>query len=220
MMKILNDFFKGIQMKRPAFTMLELVFVIVVLGILASLAMPRLERDLRQEAKDNILSAIRYTQHLALIDDKTDPTDTDWQKKLWKISFSTSGNNLANFYTVSSDTDQDGSVDKNETAIDPANGKYMYNLGGDTDIDSDESPNIFIGKKYGINDMEFDGGCGDIQHLAFDHLGRPHTGIGSASNDYSKYMTSDCTIEFGFEDTSITPLTVTIATETGYVSAD
>lgn len=219
-MKIFNDFFKGTPMKRPAFTMLELVFVIVVLGILASLAMPRLERDLRQEAKDNLLSAIQYTQHLALIDDKTNPVDANWQTMLWKISFSTSGNNLANFYTISSDDDQDGSVDKNETAIDPQNGKYMYNLGGDTDIDSDESPNIFIGKKYGVNSMTFTGGCANAQHVAFDHLGRPHNGIGGATNDYSTYMTQDCTIEFGFVDTSITPLNVTIATETGYVSAD
>ena len=206
-------------MKKPAFTMLELVFVIVVLGILAALAMPRLDRDLRQEAKDNILSAIRYTQHLALNDDKTNPT-TNWQKTLWRITFSTSGNNLANFYTVSSDTDQDGSVDKAESAIDPVNGKYMYNVGGNTVIDSDESPNIFIGKKYGVNSMTFTGGCANAQHIAFDHLGRPHNSLGAATNNYSQYMTSDCTIQFGFADNSITPLTVTIATETGYVSAD
>lgn len=207
-------------MKRPAFTMLELVFVIVVLGILASLAMPRLERDLRQEAKDNLLSAIRYTQHLALIDDKTNPADPNWQKKLWRITFSTSTDNLANFYTVASDTSSNGAISQTESAIDPVNGKYMYNVGGDTTIDSNESSNIFIGKKYGINSMTFEDGCEDAQHVAFDHLGRPHNGIGGATNDYSKYMSEDCIIEFGFVDGSITPLTVTIATETGYVSAD
>lgn len=206
---------------RNAFTMIELVFVIVVLGILAALALPRMDRDLRQEAKDNILAAIRYTQHLAINDNKTDPSDNTWQKELWQIRFATSNiTNRAFFYTISSDTDQDGAVDPEETAIDPANGKYMYNANADPDIDPDESPNIFIGKKYGIDEIEFDEGCEDIQHIAFDHLGRPHTGIGGASNDYSKYMTTDCTIEFGFVDTSITPLTVTIATETGHVSAD
>ena len=60
--------------------MIELVMVIVVLGILAVLAMPRLDRDLRQEAGDNILSAIRYTQHMALMDDVTNPNDNEWQK--------------------------------------------------------------------------------------------------------------------------------------------
>ncbi|HIP42238.1 MAG TPA: type II secretion system protein, partial [Campylobacterales bacterium] len=32
-------------MKKSAFTLIELVFVIIVLGILASLAMGRMERD-------------------------------------------------------------------------------------------------------------------------------------------------------------------------------
>jgi len=58
---------------KSAFTMIELILVIVVLGILAALAMPRVDRDSRQEAADNILSAIRYTQHLALMDNKTNP---------------------------------------------------------------------------------------------------------------------------------------------------
>ena len=203
-----------------AFTMLELVFVIVVLGILAALALPRMDRELRQEAKDNILSAIRYTQHLALMDDKTDPTDTNWQKMLWKITFSTSTDNLANFYTVSSDSNANGAVSKDEAAIDPANGKYMYNLGGNTVIGSDESPNIFIGKTYGINSMTFTGGCAGAQHIAFDNLGRPHNGLGSATNNYSQYMATDCTIQFGFSDSSITPLNITVTTETGNVSGD
>jgi len=228
MMKLMNDLMKGILVKRPAFTMIELVFVIVVLGILAALALPRLERDLRQEARDNLLSAIRYTQHLALIDDKTNPTDTtdpaypNWQRKLWKISFSTSDDNLANFYTISSDLNGNGAVSKNETAIDPVNGKYMYNVGGDTTIDADESPNIFIGKTYGVimKNANFSGGCANAQHIAFDHLGRPHNGVGGATNNYSTYMATDCNIIIEFADTSIQDLNITIATETGQVTID
>ena len=208
-------------MKKNAFTMLELVFAIVVIGILAALAIPRLDRDLRQGAKDNLLSAIRHTQDLALVDNKTNPTDTDWQKKLWQIRFSLATDNLATFYTISSDVDGDGSVDKNETAIDPVNGKYMYNFGGDTTIDDDESPNIFIGKKYGIkNTTSFSGGCENAQHIAFDHLGRPYNGIGSATNTYDKYMTEDCIITFTFISDDIADLNITIATETGYVSGN
>ena len=201
-----------------AFTMLELVFVIVVLGIIASLALPRMDRDLRQEAKDNLLAAIRYTQHLALTDNKTNPADTNWQGKLWNITFTTSADNLANFYTISSDLNGDGAVSKNETAIDPANGKYMFT--DDSTIDPDESPNIFIGKTYGINSMTFSGGCQGRDHIAFDHLGRPHTNLGTATNTYSTYMSTDCNIVMGFADTSIQELNITIATETGYVTID
>ena len=214
---------RNLNTQRKAFTMIELVFVIVVLGILAALALPRMDRDLRQEAKDNFLSAIRYTQHLALNDDKTNPFDDEWQKRLWQVRFSTSAdetNNKAFFYTVSSDINTNGAVSKDETAIDPANGKHMYNLGGDTDIDADESPNIFVGKKYGINKMTFTGGCLSAQHIAFDNLGRPHNGLGSATNNYSQYMSQDCTIKIEFINDDITPLNITVATETGYVSAD
>ena len=211
---------RTLNKQTKAFTMIELVFVIVVLGILAALALPRMDRDLRQEAKDNILAVIRYTQHLALNDDKTKPTDTNWQKKLWKITFSSSSaDNLANYYTVSSDTNGNDIVTDDETAIDPADGKYMFT--DDSTIDTDESPNIFIGKTYGVKGITFSGGCSDAdpKHIGFDNLGRPHNGIGAATNNYSQYMASDCTIQFIFADGS-TPLTVTIATETGHVSAN
>ncbi len=174
-----------------AFTMLELVFVIVVLGILAALALPRMDRDLRQEAKDNLLSAIRYTQHLALNDNKTDPFDATWQSKLWNISFAADGSD----YNISSN----GSV-----AIDPTNGKPMDGT----------NPNILIGNKYGVSGIS---GCGN-NLIAFDHLGRPFTGL-TATNDYSDYMTADCTITVTFQG-GINALHLDISTETGYVSGD
>jgi len=203
--------------------MIELVFVIVVIGIIAALALPRLDRDVRQEATENLLSAIRYTQHLALTDNKTDPSDANWQREFWQIRFNTDTDNLANFYTVFSDSiTVDDDVQKEEAAIDPINGKYMFNADGDTIIDADESPNIFIGKKYGINSMTFSGGCAgtEPQHIAFDNWGRPHNGLGTATNNYNRYMTSDCTIIMGFADTSIQDLNITIAAETGYVTID
>jgi len=201
--------------------MIELILVIVVLGILAAMAIPRLQRDLRQEATDNLVAALRYTQNLALIDDKTNPRDSQWQQTLWHIRFNqyTDGNgNTRWFYTISSNMDHNSNVDKNETVVDPANGKYMYNLAGDSTVGEDESPNIFIGKKYGIDTVSFSGGCAGIQHVAFDHLGRPHTGIYGAGNDYATYMNSDCNITFGFESSDIADLIITISKETGMIT--
>ena len=197
--------------KKLAFTMLELVMVIVVLGILASMALPRMERDLRQEAGDNILSAIRYTQHLALMDNKTDPSDTNWQKEYWQIRFSTG---TSFFYIIASNISHKRNIKKKETAIDPANGKYMYNANADTTINADESPNIFIGKKYSVNNITFTGGCSG-QHIAFDHMGRPHVGIYNSSNNFNSYMTRDCIMKFGFKD-STDHLHIRISKETGY----
>jgi len=202
------------HIKRTAFTMIELIFVIIVIGILAALALPRLDRDSRQEAADNILSAIRYTQQLALLDNKTS-TKNDWQKRLWAIRF-TGGSD--SYYTVGTDDNNNSSISKYETAVDPANGKYFFNSSGVfANIAADESPNIFLGYKYGINSMNFTGGCSNTQkHVAFDHLGRPFNGIGSAGWNYAKIMYSDCSIVFGFSDNSITDLNITIEKQTGH----
>jgi len=217
---------RNLTKQRKAFTMIELVFAIVIIGILAALSLPRIDRDLRQGAADNILSAVRYTQHLALNDNKTDPTDPNWQQKLWMIRFTISANNMGSFYTVSSDLDNSGTVNKTECALDPINGKYMYNTSGTTvGIDSDESPNIFIGKKYSIDSLTPSGGC-NSQHIAFDNLGRPFNGLKTtsggtlATNDYANYMSSDCNMTFGFVDTSISPVSIIISTETGYAYID
>jgi len=181
-------------------------------------AMPRLQRDLRQELKDNIISAIRYTQHLALMDNKVNPYDDKWQMRLWKISFSTSNlSNRAFFYTVSSDRNQNGYVSKNESAIDPSNGKYMYNSNANTMVHDDESPTVFIGKQFGVNDMNFSGGCSSVHHIAFDHYGRPYSGVNRAKNLFAKYMDLDCLITMSFADEDIEPLKITIYRESGFV---
>jgi prepilin-type N-terminal cleavage/methylation domain-containing protein len=47
------------------FTLLELIFAVVVIGILAALIIPRLERDIRQEAALSILNDYRtYIRNL------------------------------------------------------------------------------------------------------------------------------------------------------------
>ncbi len=205
--------------KKAAFTMLELVMVIVVLGILAALAMPRMERDLRQEAADNVLSAIRYTQHLALMDNKTDSTTTNWQSAYWHLRFEKyNGAKPKWFYAVSSSNDGDNNIDNDEVAVDPANGLRMNNTNSANGSEPTDSPSVFIGENYGVNSVVLTGGCaatGD-QHIAFDHLGRPHVGVYSATNDFGSYMSTNCTLTLGFEDTSINNVSITIVSETGH----
>lgn len=213
-----------INLKKPAFTMIELVMVIVVLGILAVLAMPRLDRDLRQEAGDNILSAIRYTQHMALMDDVTNPNDNEWQKAFWRFGFEGCSDNGI-FYYIGSDKDTEGNIDAGEEAIDPANGLSMMGLNNqpcETDISgqTNASPNIFITKKHSISDgnVAWSGGCtGASDYIGFDHLGRPHRGYtGSMTPDYSSIILNDCNLTLTFDASGISPLVITIEKQTGH----
>ena len=55
--------------------MIELIVIIVVVGILAAVAIPRVERNGLIEAADQLSSHIRYTQQLAMNDNKFNATD-------------------------------------------------------------------------------------------------------------------------------------------------
>ncbi|BAF72859.1 pilus assembly FimT family protein [Sulfurovum sp. NBC37-1] len=208
-------------MKRDAFTMLELVFVIVILGIIAALAIPRLDRDLKQGAADNILSAIRYTQHLALLDDKQKFNDAKWQRRFWHIVFGTcTGNDK--YYMVGSDNNMTGSTNayftQNEAALDPANGKAMFWTNGvdcSTGGDNNVSENIFISKKYGIKTIAPSGGCSNL-YVGFDHLGRPYSSgfPNSTKPNNAGHLSSMCTFTFTMSDDST--FAIKIEPETGY----
>ena len=201
---------------RFAFSMIELIMVIVVLGILSATAMPNFKNDVRVGARENLYSAFQYTRNLALIDNRTNPIDTDWQMELWTISFSNSPEGFT--YNIGSNLNHNSAFSKNECAIDPANGKYFYNLNGDTTIDTDESPNVFLGKKFGVKDIVFEDGCNGAQYIAFDNMGRPHiNGIYSSIALYSGVMLQDCKVTVSFLDTSIENLIFSIKKETGFV---
>ena len=208
-------------MKRSAFTMVELVMVIVVLGILAAVSLPKLDRDIKQEAADSILSDIRYTQHLALMDNKHDFDNPKWHQRFWRIVFSTcTGSDK--YYMIGTDDDMESSTnaffDETEAAIDPANGKPMFWTNGtacQNGGDGTVSERIFISKEYGIKDVNQTGGCANAAHIGFDHLGRPHRGFSNSSQpNYSSIMTTDCQFIFTLSDN--TTFSITVEKETGY----
>ena len=202
---------------RPAFTMIELIMSIVVLGILAAIALPRLEISHKQDAADAILSNIRYTQHLALMDYKHKFDDPKWQQRFWKIMFATCANGDY-FYRIGSDDDADsaGTFEKKEAAIDPLNGLPLYLANNDINCDTDTSVSkeIFLTKKFGITNISA-ANCNNLFHIGFDHLGRPHQGYGnSVSPDYSSYMNTTCTYRFTMSDGDT--FDISIVPETGY----
>ncbi len=221
--RIING--EGLKMRRLAFTMIELVMVIVVLGILAALAMPRLDRDIRQEAADSMLSSIRYTQHLALTDNKHKFDKAKWQQKFWRIVFSTcTGTNR--YYMIGTDDNMESSsnafFDQSEAALDPRSGKPLFWTNGQDCSDGGDgtvSENVFISKKYGITAVTSSGSCSNtansMGHIGFDNLGRPHYGFsGSTQPNYASIITSKCTFTFTLSDGDT--FAIDIEPETGY----
>lgn len=76
---------------KKAFTLLELIFVVVIAGILAFVLIPKSSDTKLLESANQLISHIRYAQQLALNNDQFDPNDENWYKKMWRIEFDNNG---------------------------------------------------------------------------------------------------------------------------------
>ena len=173
---------------KKAFTLIELIMIIVVVGILAVAVIPRVDRDTLVEATNQVASHVRYTQHLAMLDDKYDPKDPNWYRNRWKITF----NN--NSYSITSgDTNA-----KNPQAP----GK---------DLNPTGSPELNLERKYGITNIAST--CGN--NIIFDETGRPYSNF-SGVVGVGGLLDNDCniTISDGGSKNGI----ITIYKETGYIA--
>jgi len=186
-------------MKKSAFTLIEFVFVIIILGILASIAIDRTDRDLKQEASETILSHIRLAQQLALNDNKHRiDNDPKWQVAYWQFAMKKCGDNIA--YRVGSDTSLGGTVNglgKSESAINPTDGKYIFSEDCSS-LDNDETPSVLLTKKFGIKNsgVVASGGC-NTRQILFDYLGRPYSSNSAVNTPlFENIMTEDCNLTF------------------------
>ena len=220
---------------KKAFTMLELVFVIVVIGILAAAIIPSTRTNPLQEAAVQVLSHIRYTQHLAMMDDKYDANNLDstgapkWFKERWQILFSSNGSSGGTMgYTIFSDTagDSTGNPDEAEIAINPSNPSQRM-TGGQTSTVSLDIDNagfvginkLNIGRSYGITGLVFSASCttAGSTRLTFDHMGRPiQSNLSSNTQAYdgNDLIQADCDITMTHNNGDA--IVIRVEEETGY----
>jgi len=221
---------------KKAFTMLELIFVIVIVGILSFIAASSFQRNTLREAADQVVSHIRYTQHLAMMDDKFKPNDSEWYKGRWQIFFAnTAGSGNSWSYMIFADSPAyTGTPDISEHAKNPLdNSRYLsggYSAGNIDSTSTLATKEMNLGNKYGILDIDFIGGCAIATtrgRISFDYLGRPlygnpHAQTSSYHDELNfKILRSICQIELCLTTpcTTSTPenkITIEIEPETGY----
>lgn len=210
---------------KKAFTMIELIFVIVVMGILAATILPSTRTNPLQEAAIQIVSHIRYTQHLAMVDDKFDASDANWYKQRWQLVFSKSdftGNVPA--YTIFSDIagESTGDAQESEIALNPENINQIMTGGyGNAQAIDYKHVNfkgmkrLNLGNSYGVENIDLDEGCSGAR-IVFDYLGRPMKGdlSGNASAyEDDNLIQSQCRITL---TSSTDILVIAIEPETGF----
>ncbi len=218
-------------MFKKAFTFLEAVIVIIIVAILAVVFSPKYEKENLLQATNQILAHIKYTQHLALIDNKFDPTSSDWYKRRWQIRFfkssraSKDGSSKWAYAVFSDSPPYDGfpSITKNEVAKDPLDKTYITG-GYSTDPSSYNYNSEYVNKKiaieetYGITSITFSQSCNyyNSRAIIFDYLGRPLRGNSSNYNhpyEKNKMITSTCKITFS---DGVDSMSICVEPETGY----
>ena len=232
---------------KKAFTLIELVFVMVVLGILTFALWPKKQPTQAFEAARQIVAHIRYTQHLALNDDKfathtyTDKDGNansiakDWYKRLWRITFSDikadkdckiGGWRYAVYQNIAGDLLSDkgqpnGTI---EAARNPAQaGKVLSACY--SGLSTNTSDELNLSQTYKIKNIDFSEFATDsrIQGIIFDELGRayPRGEWNTPYDNSSKFSQGDGSfgrIKLSAKDRS--KANILIFAETGYACVE
>jgi hypothetical protein len=224
-------------MIKKAFTTIELIFVIVLIGIMSGVASTYFKDDKLAMAAYQTLDHIRYTQHLAIGDHKFDPKDRayantsfsgnngKYYRSWWQIRFVMQMNGAPQIvgYSVYSDRDRKGNIDRTthqEAAVNPFDGLYL-----NTFVATNSSPDVNLLSRYSIANIAFSQNCqavgfttvqGDVGAIIFDEKGRPYFGIANnvQNNPYQYRLTANCDITLTHQDGR--QAVIRIYPETGY----
>ncbi|GHS87275.1 hypothetical protein FACS189487_03110 [Campylobacterota bacterium] len=104
---------------KNAFTAIELITVILIVAILTAIALPRLfVEDKLAQAAEEIITNLRYTQHLSLMEDEFDRSVRHWERHRWRMGFNNAGGHGWS-YTVYKDAGGDGNNEPTVSATPP-----------------------------------------------------------------------------------------------------
>ena len=197
---------------KKTFLILELVFVIVILGILYTVFTPKLPNYKLDEVTNRVLIYLNYVRYKALIDDKFETEVSEWFKGRWTMKFMRCREDQGGgiYFTIYSETNDTGQINQNESLKDPLTNKYIF-TSNYCKKNLENSPFVIL-KDYNIEDVQVSCNTTDsLGQISFGADGKVYTQLSSANLELKK----PCTIRFisktkEFKDIVIYP-------KTGYV---
>lgn len=207
-----NNFFHGVKSKK-SFSLIELIFVIVLIGIISSAIIPQTQISKLNLAANKIILYLNYTRYIAHIDNKHNIEDDEWEKKRWTLKFQRCSSTTGGlYYVVYSDTSGGTAhFKKAETLKDPLSNKYLYS-GYDCENSYDESKYILLTKEFGVNKVDVScNTTSSIGQISFGYDGKIYSNLGTTP----KQIEESCRIKLFDKNNEF--VTISIEPNTGYI---
>lgn len=204
-------------MKKNTFTLIEIVFVIILIGVITSFSISKNNINKLVLAKDQIIMHLKYMRYIAMNDNKYEHNNSLWYKKGWNLKFRYCDGKDDIHYYIYSDEDLTGHVKEIETLKDPFTNQYIYS--SIHCVDSIDRTNYtLLSKYYNIKKIEIS--CNEttsIGQVLYLDDGNIYTKFSPDSNvSKNKYkLNEDCTIDL--YDKQNNKQTITLDYRTGYV---
>lgn len=188
---------------KKAFSLLELAIVMSIFGVMASVLHFHFTNNKPSEAAAAILNDLRYTRHLALMQDGLRAGDLgvakrQWHQSRWQLYFiKSAATNYAQSYTIFLDKNGDGNANlgkikpRREIAVDIINPRKLISSGQSgviTQEDPRASARPNIQRRFGVQSVDFRGSCAGSGRVVFDASGRPHSPLKNAKNPLEKSL--------------------------------
>ncbi len=205
---------------KKSFSLIELVFIIVIISIISVQFIPKNFKSNLNQAASKIIVHLKNTRYQAMLDNKFNHSDEFWFRERWTLKFQNCQKSIGGlYYVVYSDSNHGGHINKTETLKDPLTQKWLYS-NYDCIASSDESKDILLTKEYGVTEVEMScNNTSTIGQISFGYDGQVYTKLGTKSTDTYKYaITKPCLITL--YDKSDDKVTIEIEPNTGFIGID
>jgi prepilin-type N-terminal cleavage/methylation domain-containing protein len=200
---------------KKAFTIIELLFTIIILSIFSGLIYSNLKISKLNLAANRIVLYLNYTKYLASLENHYNNDEAKWFKKLWTLKFQRCRSSVGGLYfIVYSDKDMDGYIDKVETAKDPLTQRYLYSSNYCNENSSINNKYVLLTKQYKIEEVTVScNNTSSIGQISFDQYGRVYSKL--TQNEYTNEVVNECVIKL--KDINNDEISIIISPKTGFI---
>ena len=204
-------------MCKKTFSLIELIFTIVLISIILSQLIPKNNFSKLQLITNRLILYLKYTRYIALLDDKFDINNNLWFRQRWTLKFQKCKKSVGGlYYLIYSDKNQGGHVNKNECLKDPVTKRYLYS-GYNCIAKANESKYVLITKEFGI--IKIDISCNKtktIGKISFGNDGKVYAKLSTKSSHGYKFEIQN-TCYINLYDKNNNKSTIGIQPKTGYI---